>query len=256
MVDPTPITDAGLAELLRLEKAATPGPWVTDDTMPGNVYSDDATGSIVATFKGFTYAPRPSQEWEANARLTAAARNALPSLVHRLRTAEAERAALRSIADADQRVKAGMMDEINFFRDACSSLRARAEKAEAEVARLHERLEDNHVYGTAPDTGEMVRIDVEPGSIPDGISCRDETIRLQDKSIDNLRAQLAASRPDPTQPGQSSAKPLSDGAIYAAASRKNVSDAAVDEALGSPKPAADGYARYNRGAHMFGGDDE
>jgi len=60
-----------------------------------------------------------------------------------------------------------------------------------ENERLHERLEDNHVFLRNAD-GEMVREDVAPGSIPDGIECRDATIKLQDEQIGRLRAQIAA----------------------------------------------------------------
>lgn len=59
----------------------------------------------------------------------------------------------------------------------------RIEALEADVAELHERLEDNRVYD-----GEGNRIDVEPGSIPDGIDCRNETIKLLDARIEALEA--------------------------------------------------------------------
>lgn len=51
----------------------TNGPWVYDENHPFNAYSDDKTGSIVATCDGFKYAPRPDAEKIANARLIAAA---------------------------------------------------------------------------------------------------------------------------------------------------------------------------------------
>lgn len=51
----------------------TPGPWVYDASLPENVYSDDATGSIVATCGGFDFAPRSKAEIYANARLIAEA---------------------------------------------------------------------------------------------------------------------------------------------------------------------------------------
>lgn len=50
----------------------------------------------------------------------------------------------------------------------------------AEIRRLQDRLEMRHAWCN----GE--RLEVEPGSIPDGIDCRDETIRLQDKHIAEL----------------------------------------------------------------------
>lgn len=61
-----------------------------------------------------------------------------------------------------------------------------------EIARLHERLEDNHVFD-----GDGSRIEVEPGSIPDGIEARDTTIKIQDENIDRLRARLALSENNP-----------------------------------------------------------
>jgi hypothetical protein len=45
------------------------------------------------------------------------------------------------------------------------SLQAEIDQLRAENARLHDRLEDNHEYEV--QNGEMVRVDVEPGSIPD-----------------------------------------------------------------------------------------
>lgn len=58
-----------------------------------------------------------------------------------------------------------------------------------EIERLNERLENNHVYDSDGN-----RVDVEPGSIPDGIACRDETIILQDRKIQELRAALKAAQ--------------------------------------------------------------
>jgi len=60
-----------------------------------------------------------------------------------------------------------------------------------ELATLHERLEDNRTY-----TGDGQRIEHEPGTIPDGIFCRDETIKLQDEYIETLEAELAEARKD------------------------------------------------------------
>ena len=55
------------------ERKWTKGPWVWDKRHPFNVYSDDATGSIVSTTDGFKYAPRHDAEKQANANLIAAA---------------------------------------------------------------------------------------------------------------------------------------------------------------------------------------
>lgn len=61
---------------------------------------------------------------------------------------------------------------------------ARIETLSRENAELHERLEDNRYYDSDGN-----RVDVTPGSIPDGIHCRDETIRLLDAKIADARRQ-------------------------------------------------------------------
>jgi chromosome segregation ATPase len=58
----------------------------------------------------------------------------------------------------------------------------------AQLAAANERLENNHFV--ADKDGELVRIDCEPGSIPDGIETRNETIKLQDERIKRLEAKL------------------------------------------------------------------
>lgn len=63
----------------------------------------------------------------------------------------------------------------------------------AENARLHARLEDSHVWVTDAD-GREVMTDVPPGSIPDGIAARDETIRLQDAEIRRLEEENSQMR--------------------------------------------------------------
>jgi hypothetical protein len=68
-----------------------------------------------------------------------------------------------------------------LYGDAADALEALT----AENARLHARLEDDRAYQIID--GKRVVIRVEPGSIPDGIACRDETIHQQDKMIDDLR---------------------------------------------------------------------
>jgi hypothetical protein len=70
---------------------------------------------------------------------------------------------------------------------ACPLIAAQAR----EIAALHERLEDSAVTDMKGN-----RIAVAPGSIPDGIECRDQTIRGQDELIDQLRRDLAAARAD------------------------------------------------------------
>jgi len=51
------------------KKDVTKGEWSYDTGLPFNIYSDDATGSIIGTTSGFKFAPRPEAEKEANARL-------------------------------------------------------------------------------------------------------------------------------------------------------------------------------------------
>jgi hypothetical protein len=63
---------------------------------------------------------------------------------------------------------------------------------QADVTKLQERLEMTHAWRTVD--GKMQRVAVELGSIPDGIECRDETIRLQDRRIEELQADAARMR--------------------------------------------------------------
>lgn len=72
-----------------------------------------------------------------------------------------------------------------------------AEKAEAECERLRERLEITH----ATD-GNGNRIPF-PAGAPDGIACRDETIRLLEAKCERLREELrliAQAKPDEWEP--------------------------------------------------------
>jgi len=57
-----------------------------------------------------------------------------------------------------------------------SAAATRIRELEAEVERLHTRLEDNFAYEAGVNDG-WHKVKVEPGSIPDGIACRDATIR-------------------------------------------------------------------------------
>ena len=54
------------------------------------------------------------------------------------------------------------------------------EAPRGENERLHTRLEDSFAFVNG------VRVDVEPGFMPDGIECRDETIELQGNRIAQL----------------------------------------------------------------------
>ncbi len=73
---------------------------------------------------------------------------------------------------------------------AASCLTQSADKAE--LQRLRSRLELTHVYRFTG--GKMTRVKLKPGEakIPDGIACRDETIRLLDQRVEELQRQLKA----------------------------------------------------------------
>jgi hypothetical protein len=68
------------------EAKFTPGPWLAEKIGKWGVYSDDATGSIVAQCGGFKFAPRPEVEQEANAHLIAAAPEMYEAIVAFLRS--------------------------------------------------------------------------------------------------------------------------------------------------------------------------
>lgn len=69
--------------------------------------------------------------------------------------------------------------------------KSRALEAEREVARCHERLEMNHAWQMGGDGG-FVRVPA-PEGMPDGIECRDETIKLLESSRKRLSDRLASS---------------------------------------------------------------
>lgn len=68
------------------------------------------------------------------------------------------------------------------------SLEAALTAAEGEIERLRDRLESNFVFDSFGG-----RVDVPHGSIPDGIECRDETIKLLDERVSALALRATAS---------------------------------------------------------------
>ena len=113
---------------------------------------------------------------------------------------------------------------INSPHNACM-FRADCRKAEAEIARLRERLEVTHAYDLSGK-----RIEVPAGSIPDGIACRDETIKMQDAEIARLReAALAAQSATPQSPADLASVPSQQegaGQVVAGAAPITAIDAA------------------------------
>lgn len=81
-----------------------------------------------------------------------------------------------------------------LLEDAVLTLRARAEKAEAEIERLREALElAEDVLSRAPHSTGIWANGMHPNT-----------------GVELIRAALRASRPDPAQPGQSSAQPAAE----------------------------------------------
>lgn len=101
------------------------------------------------------------------------------------------------MTDDDKTAVEAMIEELDFgvasqakAADIMRAQQATIEALRADVARLNERLENNRVYSFKD--GQPIREDVEPGSIPDGIDCRNETIKGLEHIVADLRAQLAA----------------------------------------------------------------
>ena len=88
------MTREQIDELRELEAKATPGPWTTDDSHPryrAKVYCDDALGSMVADCHGSHTVAISLKAEDANARLIAAMRTALPALLSEVSRLTAER---------------------------------------------------------------------------------------------------------------------------------------------------------------------
>jgi len=71
---------------------------------------------------------------------------------------------------------------------------ARLADLEAKLRKAEERLEIDHEYVPNNYTGELERVEVpaqERSKYPDGITCRDATIKLQDERIEQLKREKA-----------------------------------------------------------------
>lgn len=107
------------------------------------------------------------------------------SVENRARGVIAMMRALHSHLPEEKRPIAQMDFSDEQWVRACAAYDAARTESQAQIAALNERLENNHVFNM---NGE--REEVLPGSIPDGIDCRNETVRLQDENISRLRAEL------------------------------------------------------------------
>lgn len=95
-------TDLDLDALVALEAAATPRRWVVDEVIPRHIGTVDGDGSDMTYIGSF--------DDPADAAFIAAAREAVPALVQRVRDAEAE----RDRATADLRAAEERVAELDF----------------------------------------------------------------------------------------------------------------------------------------------
>jgi hypothetical protein len=107
------------------------------------------------------------------------------------------------MTEAREKIDAGLADALAFANGAHPAARIHVNgheyvpavelvAANMQIKKLHARLEMDHAFRWDEDAGELVRFAVEPGSIPDGIECRDTTISLQDEWLDKLVAERDA----------------------------------------------------------------
>ena len=85
------VTEALLADIEAKARAATPGPWVGDERegMRASVYSDDATGSVVAECGSWSYVAHSEAACIANAAFILSAQPAVVlALVQRIKDLE------------------------------------------------------------------------------------------------------------------------------------------------------------------------
>lgn len=69
------------------------------------------------------------------------------------------------------------------------------EERDARIAKLEARLEIDHAFKADPQTGDLVRFEIRPedrDKWPDGIECRDETIKLVEDRNSELRVEIAS----------------------------------------------------------------
>jgi hypothetical protein len=108
------------------------------------------------------------------------------------------------MTEAREKIDAGLADALAFANGAHPAARihvngheyvpaAELVAANMQIKKLHARLEMDHAFVMDDlTTGELRRIEIEPGIIPDGIECRDDTIRLQDEQIERLVTERVA----------------------------------------------------------------
>lgn len=84
-------------------------------------------------------------------------------------------------------------DFADVLRDKAFLLARQVLALSDEVERCHARLEITHCWKM--EAGDKVRVEIPPAeraTFPDGIECRNETIRLRDENNAKLRAALTA----------------------------------------------------------------
>jgi DNA repair exonuclease SbcCD ATPase subunit len=108
------------------------------------------------------------------------------------------------MTEAREKIDAGLAEALAFANGAHPAARIHVNgheyvpavelvTANMQIKKLHARLEMDHAFVMDDlTTGELRRIEIEPGIIPDGIECRDDTIRLQDEQIERLVTERVA----------------------------------------------------------------
>ncbi len=175
--------------LRELAEKATPGPW--------KVYGS-ATEKLICIWRknvddvvhwaGFdgTHGSWPKRERDANFMAAANPKTILALLAH-LSSQEAEIKRLNSWADSfsDAQLTERATGEA-YQQELRDLLRTKDE----EIEKLKERLEVTHAWRLVD--GELIKVPV-PDGFPDGIECRDETIKmLQDNYSSAARRAIAA----------------------------------------------------------------